>query len=117
MNEESFIRSRKQMTEDTMVMHEYLDEVELCLFNQISSRFDEILAVLRTIESLECVVDYNAQRLREVRGNSLRVAKSASLQNVKIVGLLKKQERLKKTLSTLAEMKYQSLDAGYIPVS
>lgn len=33
-------------------MYEDLDEVEVCLFNQISSRFDEILSVLRTIESL-----------------------------------------------------------------
>ena len=30
-------------------MHEQLDEVEICLFNQITSRFDEILSVLRTI--------------------------------------------------------------------
>ena len=48
-------------------MHEHLDEVELCLFNQISSRFDEILSVLRTVESLECIVVFNAQRLRQVR--------------------------------------------------
>jgi hypothetical protein len=49
--------------ERTVKMHEQLDEVELCLFNQISSRFDEILSVLRTIESLECVVVYNAEKL------------------------------------------------------
>lgn len=59
-------------------MHESLDEVELCLFNQISSRFDEILSVLRTIESLECVVTYNSNRLREVRTNNMQLAKKAS---------------------------------------
>ena len=59
-------------------MHEYLDEVEVCLFNQISSRFDEILSVLRTIESLECVVTFNSNRLREVRQGNVLIARSAS---------------------------------------
>jgi hypothetical protein len=46
---EAFVRNRKEAAERTNRMHEWLDEVELCLFNQISSRFDEILSVLRTI--------------------------------------------------------------------
>lgn len=52
VSEELFTRNRREASERTMKMHESLDEVELCLFNQISSRFDEILSVLRTIESL-----------------------------------------------------------------
>lgn len=46
---EMFVRSRRETAEQTGRMHEQLDEVELCLFNQISSRFDEILSVLRTV--------------------------------------------------------------------
>lgn len=37
-------------------MQDQLDEIEVCLFNQISSKFDEILSVVRTIESLEFIV-------------------------------------------------------------
>jgi hypothetical protein len=87
-------------------MHEYLDDVEVCLFNQISSRFDEILSVLRTIESLECVVTYNSNRLREVRQNNLSIARNASQRHLKIVGLLRRQERLKGLLGKLGELKY-----------
>lgn len=72
-------------------MQEHLDEVELCLFNQISSRFDEILSVLRTIESLECVVVYNAERLGQVRQKNMILAKQVSRQNIKILTLLKRQ--------------------------
>ena len=72
-------------------MQENLDEVELCLFNQISSRFDEILSVLRTIESLECVVVYNAERLGQVRQKNMILAKQVSRQNIKILTLLKRQ--------------------------
>lgn len=74
-----------------MKMHEALDEVELCLFNQISSRFDEILSVLRTIESLECIVTYNSTRLKEVRINNIELAKKASERHLKIVSLLRRQ--------------------------
>ena len=98
-------------------MHEYLDEVEVCLFNQISSRFDEILSVLRTIESLECVVTFNSDRLREVRRNNLQVARTASERHLKIVRLLRRQERLKGVLSKLSELKYRWVDAGYTPAS
>jgi hypothetical protein len=49
VKEELFQRNRKISHERSMKLHEDLDEVEICLFNQISSRFDEILSVLRTI--------------------------------------------------------------------
>ena len=81
-----------------MKMQENLDEVELSLFNQISSRFDEILSVLRTIESLECVVVYNAERLGQVRQNNMILTKQVSKRHIKILSLLKRQERLKATL-------------------
>ncbi len=83
-------------------MYEYLDEVEICLFNQISSRFDEILSVLRTIESLECIVDYNSNRLRVVRESNVSLAKTASQRHLKIVSLLKRQERLRNVIGKLA---------------
>lgn len=86
-------------------MHEQLDEVELCLFNQISSRFDEILSVLRTVESLECIVVFNAQRLRQVREGNMRLAKQASERHLRIVTLLRRQERIGKTLAKLCELK------------
>ena len=87
-------------------MHEWLDEVELCLFNQISSRFDEILSVLRTIESLECLVVFNATRLRQIRQGNMDLAKQVSSRHMRIVTLLKRQERLKAVLAPMAEMKY-----------
>ena len=37
-------------------MQDKLDEIEVCLFNLVSNRFDEILSVVRTIESLEFIV-------------------------------------------------------------
>jgi hypothetical protein len=36
-------------------------------------------------------VDYNAQKLREVRKDNVMLAKTASERNIKIVRLLKKQ--------------------------
>ena len=41
-----------------------------------------------------------------VRKNNITVAKTASERHIKIVGLLKKQERLKKILGHLDEIKY-----------
>ena len=40
-------------------MQEQLDEIDYCLFNQITSRFDEILSSLRTLEALSFVVSEN----------------------------------------------------------
>jgi DNA invertase Pin-like site-specific DNA recombinase len=102
---ELFVRNRKETAEKTYKMHEYLDEVELCLFNQISSRFDEILSVLRTIESLECIVVFNANRLHQIRQSNMDLVKQVSSRHLRIVTLLKKQERLKSTLAKMADMK------------
>lgn len=102
---EMFVRNRRETAEQTGRMHEQLDEVELCLFNQISSRFDEILSVLRTVESLECIVVFNAQRLRQVREGNMRLAKRASERHLRIVTLLRRQERINKTLVKLSELK------------
>jgi hypothetical protein len=95
---ELFVRNRKEAGEKTNRMHEWLDEVELCLFNQISSRFDEILSVLRTIESLECIVLFNADRLRQIRRGNMDLTKQVSGRHLRIVTLLRRQERLKAVL-------------------
>lgn len=104
-NADMYTMSRKEAFDKTSRMQDNLDEVEVCLFNQISSRFDEILAVLRTIESLECVVDYNSQKLKQVRGSNMKLVKSVSDRQRKIAGLLRKQQRLKEVVATLAEIK------------
>jgi hypothetical protein len=95
---ELFVRNRKEAGEKTNRMHEWLDEVELCLFNQISSRFDEILSVLRTIESLECIVLFNADRLRQIRRGNMDLTKQVSGRHLRIVTLLRRQERLRAVL-------------------
>lgn len=109
---ELFVRSRRETGERTFRMHEWLDEVELCLFNQISSRFDEILSVLRTIESLECVVVFNASRLRQIRQSNMELVKKVSERHMRIVTLLRRQERLKSTLAALGQIKYPLPHAG-----
>lgn len=99
---ELFIRSRKEAGERNNRMQEWLDEVELCLFNQISSRFDEILSVLRTIESLECIVVFNARRLRAIREGNMRLSKEVSSRHMRIVTLLRRQQHLREVLAPMA---------------
>lgn len=64
----------------------------MALFNQITARFDEILSVLRTIESLECLVDYNVDRIRSVRKDNIETTKKVVLKQNKIISLIKKKK-------------------------
>lgn len=66
----------------------------MALFNQITARFDEILSVLRTIESLECLVDYNVDRIRSVRNSNIETTKKVVLKQNKIVSLIKKKKNM-----------------------
>ena len=64
----------------------------MALFNQITARFDEILSVLRTIESLECLVDYNVDRIRSVRKDNIETTKKVVFKQNKIISLIKKKK-------------------------
>lgn len=66
----------------------------MALFNQITARFDEILSVLRTIESLECLVDYNVDRIRSVRNSNIETTKKVVLKQNKIVSLINKKKNM-----------------------
>jgi hypothetical protein len=70
----------------------------VALFNQITARFDEILSVLRTIESLECLVDYNVDRIRSVRKDNIETTKKVVLKQNKIISLIKKKKNTEQAL-------------------
>lgn len=70
----------------------------MALFNQITARFDEILSVLRTIESLECLVDYNVDRIRSVRKDNIETTKKVVLKQNKIISLIKKKKNTEQAL-------------------
>jgi hypothetical protein len=70
----------------------------VALFNQISARFDEILSVLRTIESLECLVDYNVDRIRSVRKDNIETTIKVVLKQNKIISLIKKKKNTEQAL-------------------
>ena len=70
----------------------------MALFNQITARFDEILSVLRTIESLECLVDYNVDRIRSVRKDNIETTKKVVLKQNKIISLIKKKKNTERAL-------------------
>jgi hypothetical protein len=44
-----------------------LDHIEVCLFNQVTSRFDEFISVVRTIEAMDVLVQENLHRVKDIR--------------------------------------------------
>lgn len=79
-------------------MQEQLDEIEVCLFNQISSRFDEILSVLRTIETLDFLVVENQRKIRSIREDNLSKVIKVSEKQIHLTRLIARKRRIETTL-------------------
>lgn len=62
-----FRRDRRKLEDAQDKIAGHLDEIELCLFNQVTSRFDEFVSVLMAIESLDLLVKENLNRLAILR--------------------------------------------------
>ena len=103
-----FSRSKKVGREKQVRLYEDLDEVEICLFNQITSRFDEILSVLRTIESLEMIVEDNQSKLRNIRQRNLLVSKRVAAKQCNVLRIIRKKKRLELAMDVLRKLKYYS---------
>lgn len=83
----------------------YLDEIEICLFNQVTSRFDEFISVLRTIESLDLLLNDNLHKLSVIRTHNkslnLKLVFKAQCVNKTLVKL----QNMQKLSTFLSKMK------------
>lgn len=64
------------------------------MFNQNTSRFDEILSVLRTVESLDCLVVDNQRRLKMIREGNFRKVMAVSERQNKMAVLIRRKRNL-----------------------
>lgn len=83
----------------------YLDQVELCLFNQVTSRFDEFVAVLRTIEALDLLVKDNLVKVGIMKNVSKHTQKNMLKKADVILDLTKKKANREKVLEKLLILK------------
>ena len=86
-------------------MQEQLDEVEVALFNQITSRFDEILSSLRTLESLSCLVTENQDKLKQIRQHNFKQVMTVTEKQAKMARLLRKKKNMEALQERMSKIK------------
>lgn len=45
----------------------FLNQVDICIFNQVNLKFDRFLGVLTTIDTMDDLIERNVDKLRVVR--------------------------------------------------
>lgn len=77
----------------------------MCLFNQVTSRFDEFVAVLRTIEALDFLVKDNLVKVSAMKSVSKHAQKNLLKKAEVILDLNKKKSNREKVLEKLLILK------------